>query len=71
LTVNNLKNAWKFLLETLDIPVDIAFLNHINKQVGNGNLIYGAGDFRIMPVTIRGTAYVPEIPNVASVSNIY
>ena len=70
LTINNLKNAWKFLLdfETLDIPVDITYLNHINKLIGDGNLIYGAGKFRTMPVTIRGTVYIPEMPDAEKIS---
>jgi len=67
LTINNLKNAWRFLLETLDEPLNIPYLNHLNKQIGEGNLIYGAGKFRTMPVTIRGTAYIPEMPDAEKI----
>lgn len=69
LTVNNLKNAWKFLLDTLDVPTDIAYLDHINKQVGNGNLIYDAGNIRTMPVTSRGSNYTPELPDANRITN--
>ena len=55
IAVNNLKHAWQFLLDTLDVPMDYAYLCKLNQLVGGNNLIYGA-------VTIGGTKWKPEMP---------
>ena len=60
-TVNNLKHAWKFVLETLAYPTDYAFICEINKIVGS-NLIYGSGKIRTIPVNIGGTDWKPDLP---------
>jgi len=62
LTINNLKNAWRFMLDSLDVPLDITYLSYLNKHVGEGQLIYGSRKIRTLPVTIRGTTYEPKIP---------
>jgi hypothetical protein len=62
ITINNLKHAWQFLLDTLDVPVDWAYLCKLNQFVGGNNLIYGAGYIRTLPVKIGGTGWMPEIP---------
>lgn len=55
IAVNNLKHAWQFLLDTLDVPMDYAYLCKLNQLVGGNNLIYGV-------VTIGGTKWKPEMP---------
>jgi len=60
-TINNLKHAWRVILETLDCPTDFALICNINKTVGS-NLIYGAGSIRKMPVNIGGTSWTPDMP---------
>jgi len=62
IAVNNLKHAWQFLLDTLDVPMDYAYLCKLNQLVGGNNLIYGAGYIRTLPVTIGGTKWKPEMP---------
>lgn len=62
IAVNNLKHAWQFLLETLDPPLDYAYVCKLNQLVGGGNLIYNAGYIRTLPVSIGGTNWKPEIP---------
>ena len=59
--VNNLKHAWQFLFDTLDYPMDLAYLCHINQVVG-ANLIYGSGYLRKIPVRMGGTTWVPDMP---------
>ncbi len=59
--VNNLKHAWQFLFETLDYPMDLAYLCHLNQVVG-ANLIYGSGYLRKVPVRMGGTSWTPEMP---------
>jgi Fic family protein len=60
--VNNLKHAWQFLLDTLEPPLDYAYLCKLNQLVGGDNLVYNAGYIRKLPVSIGGTSWKPEIP---------
>jgi len=60
--VNNLKHAWQFLLDTLDVPLDYAYMCKLNQLVGGNNLIYGAGYIRTLPVSIGGTSRKPDMP---------
>jgi Fic family protein len=62
IAVNNLKRAWQFLLDTLNPPLDYAYLCKINQLVGGDNLVYNAGYIRTSPVSIGGTSWKPELP---------
>ncbi|MDR1463810.1 MAG: Fic family protein [Oscillospiraceae bacterium] len=61
--VNNLKHAWQFLLDTLDVPCDYALLCKLNRLVGGDNLILDAGQLRKWPVSIGGTTWKPDMPD--------
>ena len=61
--VNNLKHAWQFLLDTLDVPFDYAYLCKLNQLVGGDNLIIDAGQLRKWPVLIGGTTWRPDMPD--------
>lgn len=61
-TVNNLKHAWQFILDTLDYPTDYPFICKINQYVGGDNLIIWAGYLRNVPVSIGGTTWKPDMP---------
>lgn len=69
IAVNNLKHAWQFLLDTLDIPMDYAYLCKLNKLVGGDNLIYSARYICTLPVTVGGTKWKPEIPVEEDIKN--
>lgn len=60
--VNNLKHAWQFVFESLEYPLDLSYICHINQVVG-ANLIYGAGYLRKIPVRMGGTSWAPEMPD--------
>lgn len=60
--VNNLKHAWQFLLDNLDVPMDYNYVCHLNKKVGGDNLIINAGYLRKVPVSIGGTSWKPDMP---------
>jgi hypothetical protein len=62
IAVNNLKHAWQFLLDTLEPPLDYAYLCKLNQLVGGDNLIYNAGYIRTLPVSLGGTSWKPEMP---------
>ena len=60
--VNNLKHAWQFLLDNLDVPSDYNYVCHLNKIVGGDNLVINAGFIRKVPVSIGGTSWKPDLP---------
>lgn len=61
-TINNLKHAWNYLLNSLDNTDDINFIKSINSLIGS-NLIDRAGEIRIYEVKIWGTNWIPKIPD--------
>lgn len=60
--VNNLKHAWQFLRDNLDVPSDYNYVCHLNKIVGGDNLVIKAGLIRKVPVSIGGTSWKPDMP---------
>lgn len=62
IAVNNLKHAWKYILDNLDVPMDCNYVYHLNKKVGGDNLIINAGYLRKVPVSIGGTSWKPDMP---------
>lgn len=66
-TVNNLKRAWQFVLDTLDYPTDFKLVCEINQEVGGG-LFNNAGYVRNLPVRMGGTDWAPApYPNEAAI----
>lgn len=59
--INNLKHAWRFILDMLDYPTDFGFICKVNQLVGAG-LYYHAGFLRNIPVSISGTNWKPDLP---------
>ena len=60
--INNLKHGWQFILDTLDVPVDLAYVRQVNHLIGAG-IVVNAGQLRTSDVSIGGTAWRPEIPD--------
>ena len=60
--VNNLKHAWQFLLDNLDVLPDYNYICYLNKIIGGDNLIVNAGYLRKVPVSIGGTSWKPDMP---------
>ena len=60
-TVLNLKDAWRFALKTLDIPLTLDYLCRMNEQVSR-NKSPAWGTLRDGAVNISGTTYIPPIP---------
>jgi fido (protein-threonine AMPylation protein) len=59
----NLKHAWEFILDkdVIQSNSNYYILCHIAKLVNEGFYSYG-GRIRSVPVSIRGTSYVPPMP---------
>lgn len=67
IAVNNLKHAWQFLLDNLDVPADYSYVCHLNRIVGGDNLVLNAGYIRKVPVSIGGTSWKPGLPIEAEI----
>lgn len=61
-TINNLKHAWLYVLNSIDSPNNLNTLKSINSLIGS-NLIDRAGQIRIYEVNIGGTNWKPELPD--------
>ena len=61
LFVINMKRAWQFLLDNLDVTSDIMLLREYNKIVGE-LLFRNNGEIRTFPVQIGGTTWEPAMP---------
>ncbi len=60
-TVLNLRDAWRFALDTLDTPLTLDYLCQVNEKVSrNESLEWGV--LRSGTVGISGTDYMPPIP---------
>ena len=59
--INNMKRAWRFMLETLDRLTDFDYLSRINMIIGSEGSIYGAGKIRVYDVKISGTKWQPKL----------
>ena len=66
-TINNLKHAWLFILNSIDAENNLNLIKSINSLVGS-NLVDRAGNIRVYDVSIGGTNWKPEIPNEEKVA---
>lgn len=65
-TINNLKHAWLYILNSIDEPENLNLLKSINSLVET-NLVDRAGNIRNYEVRIGGTNWIPELPDEAEV----
>ena len=58
----NMRDAWRYLLETIDAPVTLEYVCKLNEFIArNEALVWGK--LRTGTVGISGTDFVPEIPD--------
>ncbi|MDR1189518.1 MAG: helix-turn-helix domain-containing protein [Bifidobacteriaceae bacterium] len=57
----NLRDAWRFVLDTLDEPVDVAYLSSIQAKVSFREAL-AWGTLRTGSIGISGVGYVPPVP---------
>lgn len=67
LFIINMKRAWQFLLENLNVSNNLILLREYNKIAGE-MLFSGNGEIRTFPVQIGGTIWEPELPDVSEIS---
>ena len=63
----NMRDAWRFLLNTIHEPLDPAYLCKLNEYVARNEALEW-GTFRTGSVCISGTDYLPPIPNEDTVT---
>jgi Fic family protein len=66
--VNDLKHAWLFLLDHIDMELDLDFIKQVHLLLGKFTVI-NAGALRIDEVRIGGTDWIPEIPSEEKVKS--
>lgn len=65
-TVLNLRDAWKFVLNSIDAPLNLEYICKVNEYVSrNESLEWGV--LRSGNVCVSGTDYIPELPEADKV----
>ena len=63
----NMRDAWQFLLSTMDQPVDLEYLCKINEYIARNEALEW-GKLRTGSVMISGTDYLPPVPSAEAVA---
>lgn len=66
LALNNLKQAWRYVLDEPH-AIDFDALQHLNLLIGQGGVVRYAGELRDGLVRIGGTDFVPAVPDEGQV----
>lgn len=61
--MKGLKDAWEFVLETINDELTIDYIKKVHFQICKGQNIYPLGDFRDTGVGITGTSWRPKLPS--------
>lgn len=62
LKLKGLKDAWEYVLNTIDDELTIDYIKKIHFQICKGQNIFPLGEFRDRGVGITGTNYRPKLP---------
>lgn len=63
LKLKGLKDAWEYILNTIDDKLTIDYIKKIHFEVCKGQNIEPLGEFRDRGVGITGTSYRPKLPS--------
>lgn len=63
LKLKGLKDAWEYVLNTIDEELTIDYIKKMHFEVCKGQNIEPLGDFRDRGVGITGTSYRPKLPS--------
>ena len=63
LKLKGLKDAWEYVLNTIDEELTIDYIKKIHFEICKGQNIYPLGDFRTKGVGITGTSWRPKLPS--------
>ncbi len=62
LKLKGLKDAWEYVLDTVDEELTIDYIKKIHFEICKGQNIHPLGDFRDKTVGITGTTWRPKLP---------
>ena len=66
--VCDLRDAWKYVLDNLDAPVDLKFLADLHEIIAREDVPWDElGKLRTVSVRITGTSYLPPVPNAEQI----
>lgn len=63
LKLKGLKDAWEFVLNTIDEELTIDYIKKVHFEIGKGQGIDPLGEFRDKGVGITGTSWRPKLPS--------
>ena len=63
LKLKGLKDAWEFVLNSVDEELTVDYIKKIHYQICKGQSIEPLGDFRDCGVGITGTSWRPKLPS--------
>lgn len=63
LKLKGLKDAWSFVMNSLDDELTIDYIKKVHFEVCKGQNIFPLGDFRDKGVGITGTSWRPKLPS--------
>ena len=63
LKLKGLKDAWEYVLNTIDEELTIDYIKKIHFEICKGQNVYPLGDFRECGVGITGTSWRPKLPS--------
>lgn len=69
LKLKGLKDAWEFILNTVDEELTIDYIKKIHFEICKGQGVVPLGDFRDKGVGITGTNYRPKLPRECNYDN--
>ncbi len=79
LKLKGLKDAWKYVLNTIDDALTMDYIKKIHFEICKGQNVYPLGEYRDKGVGITGTSWRPKLPsecdydselkNILSISN--
>ena len=61
-TINNLKHAWQFILNSINEDISFNYISSVHSLVGS-NLVDSPGKLRSFEVKMSGTNWIPEMPS--------
>lgn len=63
LKLKGLKDAWQYILDTIDVPLTTEYIKKMHFEVCKGQSVSPIGEYRDKGVGITGTSWRPKLPS--------
>lgn len=67
--INNLKHAWQYIIFSMDVEMNLKFIESIHAFVGS-NIVEQPGKLRVYEVSMGGTNWRPELPTEEKINDL-